>query len=47
MVAYKESDRKKEELGEDVQQSKEKNLSVSNLFDVLLDMNVLAEKWGC
>ena len=47
MVAYKESDREEEELNEDVKDSKERNLDISNLFNELLDMNVSADKWGC
>ena len=47
MVAYKESDREEEELNEDVKDSGERNLDISNLFNELLDMNVSADKWGC
>ena len=47
MVAYKESDKKEEELNQDAQDSKEENLNISNLFNELLDMNVSADKWGC
>ena len=45
MIAYKEFDRKEEELNEDVQDSEEENLNISNLFNELLDINVSANKW--
>ena len=40
-------DKKKEEFDEDVEDLEEENLNVSNLFDVMLDMNVSTDKWGC
>ena len=45
MVAYKEFIRKEEELNDDVQDPKEEDLNLSNLFELLLKMNVTAEKW--
>ena len=45
MVAYKESDRK--EPDEDVQDIEEEDLNISDLFELLLDMNVTTEEWGC
>ena len=43
MVAYKEFDRKEEEPDENVQDIKEEDLNVSDLFELLLDMNVTVE----
>ena len=47
MVAYKESNKEEEELDEDVRNPEEEDLNISNLFELLLDMNVTTEKWGC
>ena len=46
MVTYKEFDRK-EELDEDVQDPEAEDLNISNLFELLLDIYVTAEKWDC
>ena len=47
MVAYKESNRREEELNENVYDPKEEDLNISNLLELLPDMNVTAGKWGC
>lgn len=47
MIAYKESDRREEESNENVQGPKKQDLNISDLFKLLLDMNVTAKKWGC